>query len=162
MKRCLAFFLIAAPLAFSQDLVDQYRAVATRIIDAAKVDEDGWRKISYLCDRIGARPNGSAALEQAIDWAIDTMHKDGLDNTRRIAAKIPHWVRGTESLEFVEPVTRPLVVLGLGGSVATPPAGITAEVVPVASFEEMEKLGREKSPEKSFCTTFHTPFTDAP
>ncbi len=157
MKRCLAFFLIAAPLAFSQDLVDQYRAVATRIIDAAKVDEDGWRKISYLCDRIGARPNGSAALEQAIDWAIDTMHKDGLDNTRRIAAKIPHWVRGTESLEFVEPVTRPLVVLGLGGSVATPPAGITAEVVPVASFEEMEKLGREKIAGK--IVLYNVPYT---
>src|ERR1017187_8544897 len=140
-----AFLLIVAATSLSaQALTEQYRAVANRIIEAAKIDDDGWRKISYLCDRIGNRPSGSAALEQAIDWAIDTMHKDGLDNTRRVAAKVPHWERGQESVTLVEPEARPLVMLGLGGSIATPPEGITAEVVPVGSFEEMEKLGREK------------------
>jgi carboxypeptidase Q len=141
----LVFLCIAAVTSLTaQDVTEQYRAIANRIIEAAKTDEDGWRKISYLCDRIGNRPSGSAALEQAIDWAIDTMHKDGLDNTRRIAAKVPHWERGQESVALVEPVARPLLMLGLGGSIATPPEGITAEVVPVSSFEEMEKLGREK------------------
>ena len=35
-------------------------------------------------------------------------------------------------------------MLGLGGSVATPPGGITAEVVSVASFDALNALGREK------------------
>jgi len=57
---------------------------------------------------------------------------------------VPHWVRGRENAEITAPVKRRLTMLGLGGSVATPADGITAEVVPVGSFEELQKAGREK------------------
>src|SRR5437773_9619883 len=110
--RLAVLFFVCASLS-AQDLTEQYRAAAARIIEAAKSDEDGWRKLSYLCDRIGARPSGSAALEGAIDWAVATMRKDGLENTRRLPAKVPHWVRGAESAALVKPVTRPLAMLGL-------------------------------------------------
>ncbi len=142
-SRLVLLLLLVSPL-FAQDLTERYRATANKIIDAAKADEDGYRKLTYLCDRIGARPSGSAALEQAIDWAIATMAKDGLENTKRIPAKVPHWVRGRESVTLLEPVERPLAMLGLGGSIGTPAAGITAEVVAVGSFDELEKLGRDK------------------
>ena len=33
-------------------------------------------------------------------------------------------------------------MLGLGGSIATPANGITAEIVPVHTFDELEKKGR--------------------
>src|SRR5216684_4363675 len=157
MTRLAIFLLLALPLA-AQDLTEQYRGTAAKIIEAAKADEDGWRKISYLCDRIGNRPSGSPALEQAIDWSIETMRKDGLENTRRIPAKVPHWVRGKESVTLVEPVARPLVMLGLGGSIATPPDGITAEVVVVSSFDEIEKLGRGKVAGK--IVLYDVPFTN--
>jgi hypothetical protein len=39
-------------------------------------------------------------------------------------------------------VNRPLTILGLGGSIATPKKGITAEVVPVSSFDDLQKQGR--------------------
>jgi Zn-dependent M28 family amino/carboxypeptidase len=45
---------------------------------------------------------------------------------------------------MVKPVRHLLTMLGLGGSVATPPEGITADVVPVASFDALNALGREK------------------
>src|SRR6266404_6398541 len=155
----LLLLLLFASVALAQDLTEQYRATATKIIEAAKADEDGWRKLAYLCDRIGARPSGSPALEQAVDWAIETMHADGLDNTRRIPAKVPHWVRGKESITLLEPAfaPRPLVMLGLGSSVGTPAEGITAEVIPVASFDELNKLGREKIAGK--IVLYNVPFT---
>jgi hypothetical protein len=141
-RHMLVLALVATSLS-AQDITERYRAAAARIIEAAKTDEDGYRKLAYLCDRIGNRPSGSASLEQAIDWAIATMTKDGLENARRIPAKVPHWVRGKESVTLIEPKTlepanRQFMMLGLGGSVGTPPEGITAEVIPVANFDELE------------------------
>src|SRR4029077_9538018 len=39
-------------------------------------------------------------------------------------------------------LAKPLFILGLGGSIATPPGGITAEGAVVSDFDEIEKLGR--------------------
>ncbi len=128
----------------AQSLTDQYRETASRIIGAALVDEDGWRKLAYLCDRIGNRLSGSAQFDAAVRWSVDTMKKDGLMNVRTLPVKVPHWVRGDESVSIVAPIRRPLAMLGLGGSVATPAGGIEAEVVAVSSFDELERLGREK------------------
>ena len=72
------------------------------------------------------------------------MKRDGLENVATPAVKVPHWVRGREDAEMVKPVRHPLTMLGLGGSVATPADGITAEVVPVASFDALNALGRDK------------------
>ena len=142
---CLATIALASPL-FSQDpanLADHYRETATKLIDAALIDHDGLDKLSYLCDRIGNRLSGSPSLEKAIAWAAAQMKADGLVNVSTPLVKVPHWVRGAESGALLEPVARPLTMLGLGGSVATPKKGVTAEVLPVSSFEELEKKGRE-------------------
>ncbi|MEQ1693929.1 MAG: peptidase M28 family protein, partial [Gemmatimonas sp.] len=116
----------------------KYAAIASRIIAAAQADSAGaWNRIAELTDRFGHRLSGSVALEQAINWTAATMSKDGLENVRREPVMVPHWVRGAESLELVTPRRQLLPMLGLGGSIATPPGGITAEVFVVSSFEEL-------------------------
>ena len=85
--------------------------------------------------------SGSASLERAIDWAAERMEAEGLQVTK-LPVQVPHWVRGQESARLVDPVERPLSILGLGGSVGTPKGGITAPVIAVASFEDLEQLGR--------------------
>ncbi len=123
-------------------MAESYRETATKLIDAALIDQGGMDKLSHLCDRIGNRLSGSAGLEKAVAWAAAQMKADGLVNVVTPLVKVPHWVRGNESASLVEPVSKPLNMLGLGGSVATPKKGITAEVVPVSTFEELEKRGR--------------------
>ncbi|HYW32704.1 MAG TPA: M20/M25/M40 family metallo-hydrolase, partial [Gemmatimonas sp.] len=91
----------------------------------------------------GHRLSGSAALEQAISWTAVTMEKDGLANVKREKVMVPHWTRGAESLELVLPRRQRLPMLGLGGSIGTPVAGITAEVMVVASFEELTQRASE-------------------
>src|ERR1700733_3482840 len=124
------------------NLTEQYREVASKLIDAAMVDEGGMEKLAYLCDRIGNRLSGSAGLDKAIAWAAAQMKADGLVNVVTPHVKVPHWVRGSESAELIAPVPHPLTILGLGGSVATPKKGITAQVVAVSSFEDLDKKGR--------------------
>ncbi len=126
-----------------QSLTEKYRATADRLIDAALADNGGYEKLAYLTDRIGNRLSGSESLNRAIKWAEETMKRDGLSNVRTIPVKVPHWVRGAESARLIAPENKPLHMLGLGMSVATPPGGITADVVVVNDFDELAKLGPE-------------------
>ena len=141
---CIPGALLVSVLAAQQasTFAEQYRDAAARLIDAALVDQGGMEKLSYLCDRIGNRLSGSPALERAVVWAAAQMKEDGLVNVVTPRVRVPHWVRGNESAALVEPVSKRLTMLGLGGSVATPKKGVTAEVVPVSTFEELEKKGR--------------------
>jgi hypothetical protein len=140
--------LILVPLALlsqnGRSISEQYKSTADKIIAASLADNDGYNKLAYLCDRIGNRVSGSASLEKAIAWSAEQMKRDGLENVATPKVKVPHWVRGRENAEITAPIQRRLPMLGLGGSVSTPPEGISAEVVPVGSFDELQKLGRSK------------------
>src|ERR1041384_7763247 len=142
--KCFALFFAITAFGVSQDLTEQYRATANKLIDAALADKDGYEKLAYLCDRIGNRLSGSASLERAVKWSEETMKKDGLSNVRLIPVKVPHWVRGTESARLIAPENKALHILGIGMSVGTPAGGITADVVAVSDFTELTQLGRER------------------
>jgi carboxypeptidase Q len=144
----IAFLPVVALLAarcFAADSktdASRYQGTANKLIEAALADDTGLNRLEYLCYRVGNRLSGSAALDQAIAWGGEEMKKAGLANVRTIPVKVPHWVRGRESAEMLEPLRKPLFMLGLGGSVATPPDGLTADVVAVSGFDELEKLGK--------------------
>lgn len=143
IQRAFVFFAAMGLVAqTTSPLAEQYRESTGRLIDAALADQGGMEKLAFLCDRIGNRLSGSAALDKAIEWAAARMKADGLSNVVTPRVKVPHWVRGNESAVLLGPVAKPLTILGLGGSVATPKKGITGEVVPVSSFEDLEKRGR--------------------
>ena len=133
-----------ASLLAADGLSEAYRTPANKLIDAALADNEGYAKLAYLCDRIGNRLSGSESLDKAVAWAAEQMKKDGLENVVTPKVKVPHWVRGNESAALVEPVKKQLTMLGLGGSIATPKAGITAAVLPIGSFAELEKRGRSE------------------
>ena len=118
-----------------------YRAAADRLIDAAMRDSAAWNRIAELTDTFGPRVSGSAALERAIDWTLARMRSDGLENVRGERVMVRNWVRGVESAALITPRRQSLAMLGLGGSVGTPPGGITASVVVVSSFDELTARG---------------------
>lgn len=153
---CSALALAAAPAAAQQQAVAALRPDADRLIDAALADTAAWERLTWLVDRFGNRFSGSAALEQAHDWMLAEMERDGLENVRGERVMVPHWVRGEESATLVEPRRQDLPMLGLGGSVATPPEGITAEVLVVGSFEELTQRAAEA---RGKIVLFDAPFT---
>jgi carboxypeptidase Q len=136
--------------------IADYRERASRIIGAALTEDTAYRRLAWLTDRIGNRLSGSENLERAIQWAVEEMKRDRLDNVRAEKVMVPHWVRGDESLELVEPVARKLPMLGLGNSVGTPPEGVTAEAVVVRSFDELEALGEKV---RGRVVVYNVPFT---
>jgi carboxypeptidase Q len=118
----------------------RYRAAAERLIGAALASDHAFLRLSQLCDGIGHRLSGSPELDRAVAWAAAAMREDGLEQVRLQPVMVPHWVRGEEHAEMVEPGPQALVMLGLGGSVGTPPGGITADVVTVSSFAVLDSL----------------------
>jgi len=137
-------------------LADQYRSDATRLIDAALADSTAYLRIGEVADRFGARFSGTPQLEAAIDWIVAKMREDGLENVHTQPVMVPRWVRGEESLELVTPRPLKLRMLGLGSSVGTPAAGITAPVLVVSSFDE---LTRRASEARGRIVLYDAPFT---
>jgi carboxypeptidase Q len=117
-------------------VADHYRNIAGKIVAAARVDRGAYAKLSELTDHIGHRLSGSLELDRAIAWASQAMRDDGHD-VRTEKVMVPHWVRGAEDAAIVAPIARPLTLIGLGGTVATPKAGITAPVVVVHDWTEL-------------------------
>jgi carboxypeptidase Q len=149
----------AAAPARSGDIAATYRAPADSLIRAATADSSAYRRLGRLVDTFGPRLSGTASLEAAIDWILDLMKADGLENVRGEPVMVPRWVRGAESAELVKPRPARLAMLGLGGSVGTPKAGITAPVLVVSSLDE---LTRRAAQAKGKIVLFDAPFTDYP
>jgi carboxypeptidase Q len=155
--RALLCVFICATSAPAQSLVEQYSDVANRLIRAATQDSSAYQRIAELGDRFGPRFSGTANLERAIDWILARMKEDGFENVRGEPVMVPRWVRGRESAELISPRRAPLPMLGLGGSVATPPDGITAEVLVVSDFDELTRRAAEA---KGKIVLFNAPFTN--
>jgi carboxypeptidase Q len=161
---CLALHLAAPTAATAQTrgsqsptpLQRQFAAVAGRLIAAATADSAAWNKLAELTDTYGHRFSGSASLEQAIDWVMERMKAEGLQNVRGEPVMVPRWIRGHERAELLAPRYLKLPMLGLGGSVGTPEGGITAEVLVVTSFDDLRARAAEAHGK---IVLFDVPFT---
>jgi carboxypeptidase Q len=134
---------------------DAYREPVARLVRAATADRFAWDRLAVLTDTYGHRLSGSQALEDAFDWAAETMRRDGFDRVWMDPVKVPKWVRGTESLELTAPRRHSIPMLGLGMSVGTPPDGIEAELMIVNSFAEFERRSAEA---RGRIVLFNAPF----
>jgi carboxypeptidase Q len=155
----IVLLLARATMAEAQAAADPaqtYHAAANRLIEAALADSAAYERLAELTDRFGHRFSGSASLEHAIDWILEEMRDDGLANVRGEPVTVPRWVRGQESATLIEPRQLAMPMLGLGGSIGTPPEGITAEVLVVESYEELERRAAEA---RGKIVLFDAPFT---
>jgi len=117
--------------------------------DAAMTSDYAYQQVAHLTENIGPRPTGSPQAEFAVEYVADELRKLALE-VRLEEVRVPRWVRGTETAELVEysgqapGSVQKAVLTALSGSSATPPKGLTAEVVVVDNFAALKALGREK------------------
>jgi len=139
------------------DWLDHYREPANRLIAEALSDHFAWRRLATLTDTFGHRLSGTPQLNNAARWAAEEMKRDGLDNVHTEKVMVPHWVRGRESAEVVEPARHSMVMLGLGDSIGTPAEGVQADLLIVRSFADLEA---KSSQAKGRIVLFNAPFTN--
>jgi carboxypeptidase Q len=131
------------PVPASPSWLDSHRPNAERLIREAQADQFAWHRLAELTDTFGARFSGTDNLARAIAWAVEAMKRDGLENVRTERVMVPKWVRGAESLQMLSPPEHAIPMLGLGGSVGTPAAGLEADVLVVRDFDELNQRGAE-------------------
>ncbi len=119
--------------------------VMERLRDAALKDPYALDRLRHLTNNIGPRLSGSPQAQQAVDYVAAQMRALGAEVTLE-KATVPHWVRGAETAEVVawpgqtQGTTQKVVLTALGGSVATPPEGLTAAVVVVDNWQQLHAL----------------------
>ncbi|PYK37189.1 MAG: peptidase M28 family protein [Verrucomicrobia bacterium] len=147
----------AAPIVFSpQTLADLKRLQQT-----ALNSDYAYRQVAHLANNIGPRLSGSVQAAKAVEYVANELKAIGCQ-VQLEKVMVPHWVRGEETATLVqfpgqaENTTQKILLCALGPSVATPPEGITAEVIAAKNFDELKALPREKVASK--IVLFNYPF----
>src|SRR6266852_1846523 len=127
----------APPIQYSPQLVAEIK----RVQEAAFESDYAYRQLAHLSNNIGPRLSGSPQAQAAVEYVAGELRKLGLE-VQLEKVMVPHWVRGEETGALIEytrmspRTTQKIVLTALGGSVATPADGLTAEVVVVNNFDE--------------------------
>ena len=145
MKRLFPLLLLSLTIPFmtSEGADLSTEAGARRLIEYELEHSRAWDHVAYLADEIGPRPAGSENAAAAVRWAKETLESWGLDEVVLEPVTVPRWVRGEERARLTSHRDQTVVLTALGGSVATPPEGIEAELVEVGSLDEVDELGEK-------------------
>jgi carboxypeptidase Q len=143
----LALFITASfaspqPKSSPLDPIEKYQNIAQHLL------EKGLRELpSYsILEKItsaGHRLSGSPGAAAAVEITRQIMLEMGLENVHLEPSTVPHWVRGPkeEALMISSVIgNHPLSISAIGGSVATSEDGLSARVIEVKNFTELESL----------------------
>ncbi len=133
------------PIQFSAQTIAELK----QLQQAALTSDYAYRQVAHLANNIGPRLTGSAQAQKAVEYVAGELKTLGLE-VRLEKVMVPHWLRGEETAALVEftgmatGTTQKVILTALGGSTATPPEGLTAEVVVAKDFDDLQSLGRDK------------------
>ncbi|MEY2596526.1 MAG: hypothetical protein RI965_1798 [Bacteroidota bacterium] len=117
-----------------------------KISDEIFMNGTAYSNLKYLCKKVGPRLSGSAGAALAVEQTARMLREAGADTVMLQPCMVPHWVRGDKEIgkaTLVDGKKIDLNIVALGNAVGTPANGITAEIVEVKNFQELEKLGTE-------------------
>ena len=145
MKRLILILMLCGPFASVHGQQND-SIIIRQLFDQVLTQGQCYQWLDYLANRIGGRLSGSPQAAEAVEYSRQLMLAQGFDTVWLQPVMVPHWVRGrAEQGRIVNSSaigSQDLNVCALGNSVPTPVNGITAPVVEVDSWEELDKLGK--------------------
>jgi len=121
-----------------------------KISDEILTNGKAYENLRHLTKKIGARLAGSSGMVKAEQWGVELMKTSGADQAWLQECMVPHWVRGGTDIAQASytipanktknmiPQKKGLDIVALGNSVGSGPKGISAPVLLVNSFDELE------------------------
>ena len=142
----IACFLFSSEIGAQQSM-QQDSITIRNIYDMALLDGQSYKWLDHLSNEIGGRLSGSLEAEKAVQYTKEELDKLGLDKVWLQPVMVPKWTRGFKEYAFMETapgITNVMDICALGGSVATNPLGVKAEVIEVEGIEDLKNYGRER------------------
>lgn len=116
-----------------------------KLYNTALLNGQCYQWLDALSNDIGGRLSGSPEAQKAVEWGEKLMTELNFDKVWLQPIMVPHWVRGEKEEAHFSIGNRKfdVPICALGGSIATPKNGITAEVIEVQSLDEAKELGEK-------------------
>ena len=134
MRTLVVALLLAGWLSAAAETPEQ---IAAALAQKASTNSGAVEIVRDLTTDIGPRLAGSDAERRAAAWAKSRLEQLGFDKVSIESFPLEHgWERGIETAEIISPAPQRLVITALGGSVATPPEGIKADIALFKTYDE--------------------------
>ncbi|HEY8915070.1 MAG TPA: M20/M25/M40 family metallo-hydrolase [Chitinophaga sp.] len=134
----LAFSISVAHAQTSSDDSVTLRKLADEVL----THSTAYANLRILTKEIGGRLAGSPQMPKAEQWGFKALKAAGADTVYFQECMVPHWVRGEKEEVRIISKRRDFVpalqVLALGNSEGSGTAGVTAPVLEVSSFDDLE------------------------
>jgi hypothetical protein len=157
-KKIFFAFLFFPFLTRAQQATDS--TFLKQLADNVLTQGQAYTLLHQLPKQIGGLLACSPQFMQAVLWGEKVMKAAGADSVYLQPCMVPHWVRGGKDKAVItqmgnRKVQKSLSVTALGNSLGTPKGGITASVLAVKNFEELEA---RKNEAKGKIVFFNYPF----
>lgn len=137
----LLFFLCLVLVSASGMAQQEDSLMIRRIADEILVNGKAYDNLRILCKTVGPRLAGSPGMLKAEAWGVKTLKEAGADKVWLQECMVPRWVRGGKDEAYFTAAGKKvsLDVLALGNSQGTGAKGLSAPVILIHSFEELEQ-----------------------
>ena len=147
-------FLFITVFAFSQN---DDSVMIKKISDEILLQGKAHSNLYTLCKSVGQRLSGSAGMYKGEAWGVQTLKDAGAVNVYLQECMVPHWVRGKKEFAAFTKAkgSNEFNILSIGNAVGTGKAGVSAKVIEVKNFEDLNK---RKDEVKGNIVFFNYPF----
>jgi len=159
MIKSITIFLACSLYFFSGFAQSDDSLMIKKISDEILLNGKSHQNLYSLCKTVGGRLSGSAGMYKAEAWGLKVLQEAGAENVHLQACMVQHWVRGKKEFagyKTKKPNTVPeFNIASLGGAVGTGDKGVSAQVIEVKSFDE---LNARKDEVKGKIVFYNYPF----
>ena len=146
MKYLFYFFVVTLSFSLSSQELNDHKVFIDKVYNEALSNGQSYEWLDYLSNEIGGRLSGSINYDRSVKWGKDELNLIGIDSVWLQPVMIPKWVRGAPEYAHIESSpgnTISVPIAALGGSISTPSIGISANVIEVKSFDELNNIGKD-------------------
>lgn len=141
MKILFSTLLLFLTTIFAAQTSD--KSMLRQIYNTALTNSKCYNWLDDLSNKIGSRLSGSDGAQKSVLYTKSELEKLGLDRVFLQEVMVPKWIRGQKEVAYFTSNNKKtnIPICALGGSVATPKSGLSAEIIEVKTIQELEKLG---------------------